>query len=77
MQEKNYQKTITNLEHALKAFPDDPKFHFALAIAHFREENFPQAWHHGRKAQSLGMPDVESFLAILREVSEEPPEEIA
>jgi len=75
VEEKKYRKVIEDLQRALKTFPDDPRFHFALAGAHFLNRDFPAAWRHARKAQALGFPDIEDFLATLREVSEEPPEE--
>jgi len=70
-----YRKTIEDLLRALKTFPDDPRFHFALAGAYYLDRDFPGAWRHARKAQTLGFPDVDRFLDTLREVSEEPPEE--
>lgn len=74
-QQSKYRATIEGLERALKTFPDDPRFHFALAGAYFLDRDFKAAWRHARKAQQLGFPNVEEFLATLREVSEEPPAE--
>lgn len=71
---KKYRQAIEDLKRALKTFPDDPRFHFALAGAYFLARDYPRAWHHARKAQVLGSPDAEAFLSTLREVSEEPEE---
>ncbi len=73
-QTKDYGQTIESLKRALKSFPDDPRFHFALAGAYFLQHEHTLAWRHARRAQALGFPNVEAFLATLREVSEEPPE---
>jgi tetratricopeptide (TPR) repeat protein len=67
-----YRKTIESLKKALTVFPDDARFHFALAGAYFLDHDYPNAWEYARKAQALGFPDIEPFLESLREVSEEP-----
>jgi len=67
-----YSKVIEDLKRALKTFPDDPKFHFALASACFMAGRYDEAWRHGREAERYGYPDLDEFFRHLSEKSPEP-----
>jgi tetratricopeptide (TPR) repeat protein len=65
-------QAIQELQAVVRWDPTHAGAHANLSYLHYQLHDFDHAWHHARRAESLGLP-VPDLLAALRRVSTEPP----